>query len=113
MKIYKFGGASVKDADGVKNVAQIISINNQHNLLVVISAMGKTTNALERLVNACYHNNKQGHEILQEIKTSHQKLINELLGNSASMWMNEVENLFLELECLIDNNNLLDDYDFL
>jgi aspartate kinase len=113
MKIYKFGGASVKDADGVKNVAQIISINNQHNLLVVISAMGKTTNALERLVNACYHNNKQGHEILQEIKISHQKLINELLGNSASMWMNEVENLFLELECLIDNNNLLDDYDFL
>lgn len=113
MKIYKFGGASVKDANGVKNVAQIISHNNHQDLLVVISAMGKTTNSLERLVHACYHNNNQSSEILKEVKAAHQELIAELLGDSAAMWMNEVENLFLELECLIDNNNLLDDYDFL
>lgn len=51
MKVFKFGGASVKDAEGVKNVTKIISSYNNDPLLVVISAMGKTTNALEDLFN--------------------------------------------------------------
>ena len=51
MKVYKFGGASVKDANGVRNVERIIRMNNtEDGLMVVVSAMGKTTNALERVV---------------------------------------------------------------
>ena len=51
MKVYKFGGASVKDANGVRNLKEIVA-QASNNLMVVISAMGKTTNALERVVAA-------------------------------------------------------------
>ena len=51
MKVYKFGGASVKDANGVRNLKEIVA-QSSDDLMVVISAMGKTTNALERVVAA-------------------------------------------------------------
>ena len=113
MKIYKFGGASVKDAAGVRNVANIISQEKNNDILVVISAMGKTTNALETLVNATFNNEKSASEVLQSIIQSHNELLSELFQENAFIWINEVRNLFLELECLIDNENLKDDYDFL
>jgi aspartate kinase len=47
VKVFKFGGASVKDANAVKNMASIILANNQEKLIIVVSAMGKTTNDLE------------------------------------------------------------------
>ena len=54
MKVYKFGGASVKNAEGVRNVEKIIRMNSTDDgLMVVVSAMGKTTNALERVVEFC------------------------------------------------------------
>ena len=55
MKIFKFGGASVKDAESVKNVASIIKTEGAKDTLVVISAMGKMTNAFEDIVDAYYH----------------------------------------------------------
>ncbi len=113
MKIYKFGGASVKDAAGVRNVANIISQEKNNDILVVISAMGKTTNALETLVNATFKNEKSASEVLQSIIQTHNELLDELFQENAFIWINEVRNLFLELECLIDNENLKDDYDFL
>ena len=51
MKVFKFGGASVKDIRGVENVAIILQSHSQIPLIIVISAMGKTTNALERILN--------------------------------------------------------------
>lgn len=113
MKIYKFGGASVKNAAGVKNVAGIISQEKNNDILVVISAMGKTTNALETLVNAVYKNEKSASEILQNVIKSHTDILNELFPENSFIWINEVRNLFLELECLIDNENLKEDYDFI
>ena len=50
MKVYKFGGASVKNAEGVRNVEKIVRLSGAQDLMVVVSAMGKTTNALERVV---------------------------------------------------------------
>ncbi len=50
MKVFKFGGASVKDAAGVRNVAKVLSHFPNDDLLIVVSAMGKTTNALEEVV---------------------------------------------------------------
>ena len=50
MRIFKFGGASVKDADGIKNVANVLKITGHEDVLIVISAMGKTTNALELVI---------------------------------------------------------------
>ena len=52
-KVYKFGGASVKDAAGVRNLEHIVRLEGAHDLMVVVSAMGKTTNALERVVEFC------------------------------------------------------------
>ena len=50
MKVYKFGGASVKNAEGIRNVEKIVRLSGAQDLMVVVSAMGKTTNALERVV---------------------------------------------------------------
>ena len=58
MRVFKFGGASVKDADGVRNLSRILSSFNE-KLVVVISAMGKTTNALEKVVEAYYKNDAE------------------------------------------------------
>lgn len=113
MKIFKFGGASVKNADGIKNVARIISERQKEEVLVVVSAIGKTTNALELLVEACYYNKPELNELLLSVKNTHLNIINELFDREDVMYINEVENLFLELECLVDNDQLHEDFDFL
>lgn len=75
MKVYKFGGASVKDANGVKNVCNIIG-STDGNLVVVVSAMGKTTNALERVLNAYLDNNSDLlKQELDELKEYHASII--------------------------------------
>lgn len=78
MKVYKFGGASVRNAEGVRNLKDIVSLE-QGELVVVVSAMGKTTNALERVVNAM----QAGDHALaqrewQEIQQYHRAICDEL-----------------------------------
>ena len=81
MKIYKFGGASVKDADGVRNIPKIIK-NSDDKLVVVVSAMGKTTNAMEQITDAYFKNDQQTLENrLKVLKTYHLSIITELFGN--------------------------------
>ena len=79
MKVFKFGGASVKNADAVKNVANILQNYKDESLLIVVSAMGKTTNALEKVVQAYVSQTGDAFEILNEIKANHYKIIDELL----------------------------------
>ena len=69
MQIFKFGGASVKDAEGVKNVAEVLKQFSNQKICVVISAMGKTTNALEKLANAYFYKTDNAELILEEIKS--------------------------------------------
>ena len=78
MKVFKFGGASVNSADAVKNVVTIVNNYIDDNLLIVISAMGKTTNALEQLTDA-YYNNDAYSFIYNNIKDYHHNIINNLL----------------------------------
>lgn len=113
MKIFKFGGASVKDADGVKNVATILERYQNEKLLVVISAMGKTTNLLEKLVYAYYYKTEDTSSILGELRKYHSHIIDELADQSSPFLYNDVENLFLELECLIETPVQQEDYDFI
>jgi len=68
MKVYKFGGASVKDAEGVRNVARILESNKKEKVLVIISALGKTTNALEKVVDAILNKSGEFNSLLSEIK---------------------------------------------
>lgn len=77
MKVFKFGGASVKDAAGVKNVATIIKNYTGGNAVIVVSAMGKTTNALEQIVNLGYANNDYN-EAINQLFNNHQNIINDL-----------------------------------
>lgn len=79
MLVFKFGGASVKDASAVKNVAQIISLFPTKKKLVVVSAMGKTTNALEEIVDALSTNNYESYRYLvEEIIKYHLKIVDNL-----------------------------------
>src|SRR4051812_8634030 len=72
MKIFKFGGASVSTAERIKNVAEILRNYSEEKLLVVISAMGKTTNALEKVVDAFYKGDKaEALHLFETIKKDH------------------------------------------
>jgi aspartate kinase len=77
MEIYKFGGASVKDAGGVKNLARIVGEANGQ-LVVVVSAMGKMTNLLERLCEAYFRGERRQGEILDEFRRFHVEIVDAL-----------------------------------
>ena len=94
MKVFKFGGASVKSADAVRNVAKIIEGNS--NLVVVISAMGKTTNLMESLVKSYFKNDGNASGFFAEFKTFHTDICNELFKNGETP--KSIISLFSELE---------------
>ncbi len=81
MQVYKFGGASVKDADAVRNVTAILKENNFNEKVVVISAMGKTTNALEEVINQYYGNDATWEKTLDSVFEKHLEIINALYSN--------------------------------
>jgi len=82
MRVFKFGGASVKDAAAVKNVAAILQLFPNEKLVVVISAMGKTTNALERITEATFSNRAAIESLIAEIKKYHFDILEELFNDS-------------------------------
>ncbi len=102
MKVFKFGGASVKDADAVKNVAKVLGNYPAQSILVVISAMGKTTNLLEKLHQAYYNKTDNATTILTEVKDFHYTIINQLISQTQSHAFDDIENIFIELECLLE-----------
>lgn len=77
MKVYKFGGASVKDAGGIRNILKIVKTEHD-NLVIVVSAFGKTTNALERVLKAWLNKEEQYTVLLNEIFEGHLSVINDL-----------------------------------
>nr|WP_294873346.1 aspartate kinase [uncultured Pedobacter sp.] len=103
MEVYKFGGASVKDAEGVRNLANIIKERNQkNNLLIVISAMGKVTNKLEDLTKAYLTGLEDTHQIFEEVKQFHFNIISELFPDHSNPVYNDVANSFVEIDWLIE-----------
>lgn len=97
MKVFKFGGASVKDAAGVKNIANVLKQEGCDKTVVVISAMGKMTNALEEVVNSYYHKTKEISKNLDDVKAYHEQIINELFGDKAVVTLNEIEQFYVEM----------------
>ncbi|UTW64305.1 aspartate kinase [bacterium SCSIO 12741] len=90
-KSYKFGGASVKNADGVRNAAEII--RQEESVIVVVSAMGKTTNALEKVVDA-YFKGESTDEWLEESKGYHLEILNALFPEENSPAMESLNKVF-------------------
>ena len=80
MKVYKFGGASVKDAVGIKNLAAIVSGEKGH-LVLVISAFGKTTNALEAVLGKWLNDEDEYMALLDEIRHRHLTVTGQLFGD--------------------------------
>lgn len=92
-QVFKFGGASVKDADGIRNVGTILQRYKDERLLIVVSAMGKTTNAMERVVEAHAARNGQAFGLLNEIKKYHYDIIGELFEKGHPIY-DEVNDVF-------------------
>lgn len=113
MKVFKFGGASVKDAAAVKNVANILKRFPGENIIVVVSAMGKTTNALERLTDAFYYKKENSEDVLSEIKKYHFDILEELFPDKNHPAHIEISNTFVELDWAIEEDPSPDyNYDY-
>jgi len=97
MQVFKFGGASVKDAASIKNSSAIIQKYAKEPTVIVISAMGKITNQLEKLVKAYYFAEGDVNLILAEIKNFHLSIVDELFPNKKSTIYADLENVFVEL----------------
>ena len=96
MKVFKFGGASLRDAKGVNNVASIIAAEASKNLLVVVSAMGKTTDMLERILSLA--SSKQDYRVaLDNLKKYHHEIIEGLFQDPSSV-ISEVDVHFNDIE---------------
>lgn len=103
MDIFKFGGASVKDAAGVKNLCNIVRDYQNGKLLVVVSAMGKITNKLEELTHAYLNGSEETHAIFDEIKHFHFHIIEELFEGKSNSVYDDVANTFVEIDWLIED----------
>ncbi|MEX8546961.1 MAG: aspartate kinase [Mucilaginibacter sp.] len=101
MQVFKFGGASVKDAAAIKNLSLIVQNYQKEELLIVVSAMGKTTNALEKLTAAYINKTDEVHAVFTGIKTFHHQIMAELFAPSNPVF-DEVENTFVEIDWLIE-----------
>ncbi|MBN2350632.1 MAG: aspartate kinase [Bacteroidales bacterium] len=97
MLVYKFGGASVKNAEAVKNLYNIVK-NSTQNLVVVISAMGKTTNSLERLVTLYFKKNSKWKDSFKEIKSFHFEIVGELFADKDDAGIQDIQHRFDQLE---------------
>jgi aspartate kinase len=97
MQIFKFGGASVKDAESIKNISSILRTLTAEPTVVVISAMGKTTNKLEALANAYFYKEGDVQQLFNDVKTIHFSILDELFPNKKVTVYNDLENVFVEL----------------
>ncbi|MDF1517017.1 MAG: aspartate kinase [Lutibacter sp.] len=112
MKIYKFGGASVKDAEGIKNVVRVLRNEGFKNTLIVISAMGKMTNAFEKIINSYHHKTDDLQQHIEFVKDYHSTIINALFENNKNVVFSEVEAVFEELNKFLISNKSID-YNFI
>ncbi|MBC7744043.1 MAG: aspartate kinase [Flavobacterium sp.] len=103
MQVYKFGGASVKDADGVRNLSHIVSINRGQDLLIVVSAMGKTTNALELLTKAYFNGSANLNTLFHEVRDFHYEIIKNLFPTENDPIYDDVGNTLIEIEWMLED----------
>lgn len=98
MKVFKFGGASVKDAAAVQNVADILQLYDGEKLAVVISAMGKTTNAMEQIAQAYWYRDKPTYKArVEERRQFHLAIMNDLFNDANAPIYTEVNTEFDQL----------------
>lgn len=105
MKIYKFGGASVKDAEGVRNVKKVLEATGETNLVVVVSAMGKTTNLLEQVVTTYLEDDPSAlQDHITTFHTYHFNILHALFPNSVHPIFQRVSDIFNEMSSFLKRN---------
>ncbi|MFM8916277.1 MAG: aspartate kinase, partial [Bacteroidota bacterium] len=106
MIVFKFGGASVKDADSVRNVCNIIRGFSKEQLVIVVSAMGKTTNALEQVVQARFSSGDLSlpKQHLEGVQLFHQQIMDSLFADKSNPVYDRVNNVFVELEWSLEDD---------
>ena len=104
MQIYKFGGASVKNAEGIKNLARVLKSVGYDKTLIIVSAMGKTTNAMEKVVSNYFDAKHKLNSSIQEVKKYHNNILLDLFSNENSTVFENIDNLFQELLHFFDHN---------
>lgn len=111
MKVFKFGGASLKDAAGVQNVASILQSYSHEQLVIVVSAMGKTTNALEEVVAAYVKQSGDAQALYDAFKERHYAIMRDLfeLGDEVFTIVNDT---FVEGEWMLEEKPS-DNYDYI
>lgn len=102
MHVFKFGGASVKDANGVINLGNIVSGHRDKKLLIVVSAMGKTTDLLEELTRHYIQEKNDTPQLLQQLKAYHNDIVETLFPDVSHPIYNQVSNLFVEIEWILE-----------
>lgn len=111
LKVFKFGGASVKDAAGVKNVASILKTYSDDPILIVVSAMGKTTDALEKIVAAHAKRTEEAPALVESLKQAHYAIMADLFGKEHPAY-DDINDTFVSIEWILDEEPH-PNYDFL
>ena len=111
MEIFKFGGASVKDANGVRNFLATLQKLDKEDVLIVISAMGKMTNAFEDIVKSYFDKKPELHQKLLHAKQFHLDIVEKLGFDQHSTIIKEIDTIFDEISVFFDKN-ISDDYDY-
>ena len=111
MQVFKFGGASVKDANGVKNVASVLQKVGYKNTLIVVSAMGKTTNAIELIIKNYFDNKAELQSAIQDVKKYHNQILIDLFEEENHPVYKKVTTFFDELNTFFKINKS-PDYNF-
>jgi len=104
MRIFKFGGASVKDAEGIQNMYRVLELTGHAQTLIVVSAMGKTTNAFEKLIEVYFDDAKQMESQLNEIIDYHLGIMNEIFDHPKHDVFDQVKQRFDGLRTFLKIN---------
>ena len=104
MRIFKFGGASVKDAEGIRNVHNVLQTVGFEDVLLVVSAMGKTTNALEIVIKNYFEKSQELQSSIQEVKKYHNQILLDLFEDEKNAAFTEVNSLFSGLDHFLNQN---------
>ncbi len=112
MKVFKFGGASVNSVERIRNVADILQLFPGEKIMVIISAMGKTTNALEKVTDAFFAGQKdEALRLFNEVKDQHLQTTRALLTDSFNACDVKLKSFFTEAEWLLHDKPVRD-YDY-
>ena len=112
MKVFKFGGASIKDAAAIRQVASILDPYKGQPIIIVISALGKTTNALEAVTHEYFNKTGKAPELFDALKRTHFEILSGLFSNSHHPVYDELNNTFVEIEWILEDPPI-ENYDYL